>query len=72
MFYQKESTSKRCLLDVEGIALKLNVSDRMARRIVSERRVPVVKIGKLCRVWSDDLEAYLAENTHPASAGGVK
>jgi hypothetical protein len=65
-----QAAEKR-LLDLEGIALKCNCSERMARRIVSERRVPVVKIGKLCRVWSDDLEAYLEQNTRPA-VGGTK
>lgn len=55
------------LLDVQGIADYLNVEPRTARRIVSDRRVPVVKIGALVRVHRADLDAYVAANTVQAA-----
>lgn len=57
------------LLDVQGIASYLNISPRTARRIVSERRVPVTNIGALVRVRRADLDAYLAAHTTPAAPG---
>ncbi|AWB90304.1 helix-turn-helix domain-containing protein [Homoserinimonas hongtaonis] len=51
------------LLDVQGIASYLNITPRTARRIVSERRVPVTKIGALVRVRRTDLDAYLVAHT---------
>lgn len=56
----------RRLLNVTEIGQILG-TDRMARRLISERRLPVVKIGRLARVWSDDLDAYLEANTRPAN-----
>jgi hypothetical protein len=54
------------LLDRQGVALYANVTPRMASRILNERRVPTVKIGRYVRVWSDDLDAWLTANTRPA------
>lgn len=55
------------LLDVQGIADYLNVETRTARRIVSDRRVPVIKIGALVRVRRADLDAYVSANTVEAA-----
>lgn len=54
------------LLDLLGIADRCNISERMARRLISERRLPVVKVGRHVRVRSSDLEAYLHDHTLPA------
>lgn len=56
------------LLDVPGIAAYLSISARGARWIISQRRVPVIKIGQLVRVRRTDLDAYLAANTREAVA----
>lgn len=56
----------RVLLDVEDIAELSHTTVRMARRMIADRRLPVVKIGRNVRVWSTDLEAYLDANTRPA------
>lgn len=37
------------LYDTEQLAQTLNVSPRFVRRLVSERRVPYLKIGKFVR-----------------------
>lgn len=54
------------LLDVPGIAAYLSISERSARWIISQRRVPVIKIGQLVRVRRADLDAYLTANTREA------
>lgn len=56
----------RDLLDLHDVARVCNVSERMARRIIEERRVPIVKVGRHVRVRAADLESYLAANTQPA------
>jgi excisionase family DNA binding protein len=55
------------LLDVAAMAELLGTSERMPRRLIAERRLPVVKVGRHVRVWSDDLAAYLESSTRPAN-----
>jgi excisionase family DNA binding protein len=55
------------LWDVAAAARATGLSPRTVRRIFSERRVPVVKIGQLVRVRPADLESYIAANTRPAN-----
>lgn len=55
------------LLDVAGIAHYLSITSRMARRLVDERRVPIVKVGSLVRVRRIDLDAYVAQHTIPSN-----
>lgn len=40
-------------------ALYLNVSERYMRRLVAERRVTFLKVGRLLRFRPGDLDAYL-------------
>ena len=54
------------LLDVAGVASRAGVPLRMARRLLDERRLPTVKIGRYVRVRPDDLDAWLAAQTRPA------
>lgn len=54
------------LLSFAEVAQFCNVPERMGRRIVAERRVPVVKVGRYVRVRQSDLEAYLRAETMPA------
>lgn len=49
----------RPLLDIEGAAEHLSVSPHFIRRLVRERRVPFVKLGRLVRFDPADLEAYI-------------
>jgi excisionase family DNA binding protein len=37
------------LLDIDGLATRLGVTSRFVRRLVEERRVPYLKIGRLVR-----------------------
>jgi excisionase family DNA binding protein len=42
-------TSPEPLLDVEGLAARLGVTVRFVRRLVEERRIAYVKVGRLVR-----------------------
>ena len=47
------------LLTVEQAADRLGTSVRFIRRLRSERRIAVIKLGKHIRIDSTDLEAYV-------------
>ena len=50
------------LLDVAGVAEELSTSVRHVRRLVHERRIPVVRVGRLLRFDPVDIEAWLDEH----------
>jgi excisionase family DNA binding protein len=50
------------LLDVDGAADYLGVTDRTIRRFVQQRRLPFHKVGKYVRSDPVDLDRYLAEH----------
>ena len=43
------------LLTIEQAAARLGTTTRFIRRLRTERRIPVVKLGKHIRIDSDDL-----------------
>ena len=47
------------LLDISDVADRLSVTERFVRRLVAERRIPYLKIGKYVRFDPDDLDAWL-------------
>jgi len=47
------------LLDVEGAAEYLSVTPRFIRRLVAERRVPFVKLGRHLRFDPSDLDRLI-------------
>ncbi len=49
------------LLDVAGAADRLSVTPRFIRRLVHERRLAYIKVGKYIRFDPADLEAWLAD-----------
>jgi excisionase family DNA binding protein len=59
----KPSTSAtvthRSPLDLVGAASYLNVNERYVRRLVAERRVRYLKVGRLLRFRVEDLETFL-------------
>ena len=57
------------LLAVPEASEYLNVSERFIRRMVSEGRVPIVKLGKLVRFRRADLDTYIAASTREAVRG---
>lgn len=60
------TTTDDQLLDDAEIARIARVTLRMAQRLIYERRVPVIKVGRYLRVRRSDLEAWLEANTQPA------
>jgi len=47
------------LLDIDGLATRLGVGARFGRRLVEERRVPFVKVGRLVRFDPVEVEAWI-------------
>lgn len=47
------------LLDIDAVAAQLCTSVRHIRRLVQERRIPVVRVGRLVRFDPVDLDAWL-------------
>jgi excisionase family DNA binding protein len=58
---ESASTLREALLDVEGVAAALGVTPRHVRRLVAERRVPFVKVGRFVRFDPKALDAWLDE-----------
>ena len=54
------------LLTVEQAAERLGTSVRFIRRLRTEGRIPVVKLGKQVRIDSTDLDAYIAAGRQEA------
>lgn len=54
------------LLSTDEAAARLGISERMMRRLLEERRIPKVKIGRHVRVAPAALDAYVTEHTLPA------
>lgn len=54
------TTSQDSLLDIDGLADRLGVGERFVRRLVEERRIPFLKIGRLVRFEVCDVEAWIA------------
>ena len=54
------SVSTPPLLDVNGLARRLGVTVRFVRRLVEERRIPYLKVGRFVRFDPDEIERWLA------------
>ena len=53
------------LLDVDALAERLGVTPRFVRRLVHERRVPVLKIGKFVRFDPREIEGWIDAARQP-------
>jgi excisionase family DNA binding protein len=56
------------LLTVEEAAQRLGTSVRFARRLIAERRIAFVKVGRHVRIDPADLEAFIAAGRVDANA----
>ena len=54
------------LLTLEQAAERLGTSVRFIRRLRTERRIPVIKLGKHIRIDSNDLDAFISACRHEA------
>jgi excisionase family DNA binding protein len=56
------------LLSVEEAAERLGTSVRFLRRLIAERRIAFVKVGRHVRIDPADLEAFIAAGRVEANA----
>lgn len=63
--------NRRTLWDIGTVASRLGVETRHIRRLVSERRIPFIKWGRLLRFDPAEIEAWLDEARRPPLAGGM-
>jgi excisionase family DNA binding protein len=52
------------LLKAAEVASLLSISRSFAYQLIQTGMIPVVRIGKACRVRPQDLEAYIVQNIH--------
>ena len=48
------------LLTADEVAERLHTTTRFVRRLIAERRIPFVKLGKFVRISTADLDRYVA------------
>jgi excisionase family DNA binding protein len=62
-----ESTLDRIpeLMNIDQLAQRLGITVRHVRRLVAERRVPYLKVGKLVRFDSTEIAAWLDTRRQP-------
>ena len=54
----RTSNAKR-LVDISAVAAELGVTVRYVRRLVAERRIPYIKLGRLLRFDPGEVERWL-------------
>ena len=55
----------RPLVDINGLAAYLGVTQRHIRRLVAEKRIPLVKWGSILHFDLDEIDAWLDEHRRP-------
>ena len=61
------SSTRTELVDIEWVAKRLGVTVRHVRRLVAERRIPIVKWGHLVRFDPQEIEAWIDDQRRPPS-----
>lgn len=61
----QEELSFPDLVDIETLAKLLGVGERYVRRMVAERRVPIVKVGHYVRFDMADVRKWVEEQRRP-------
>lgn len=49
------------LIDIDGLAARLGVTERFVRGLIENHVIPYHKVGKLVRFRPDDISAWLDE-----------
>jgi excisionase family DNA binding protein len=57
------------LLSIDELAGYLGTTVRHIRRLVAERRIPYLKVGRLVRFHPDDIIGWLEDARHPEPYG---
>jgi excisionase family DNA binding protein len=61
--------NRRPLIDLPTVAEHLGVNERHVRRLVQERRIPLVKWGHLLRFDQDEIDSWLEAAHVPTRSG---
>ena len=70
---QRQGTGHPSLLDTDGLARWLGVEVVYVRRLVSERRIPFVKLGKYVRFDPDEVAGWVDElRVHPTPRSATR
>lgn len=54
------------LLDVNAVAERLGTTERHIRQLVTDRRIPYVKVGRALRFDPDRIDEWVDDNTSEA------
>jgi excisionase family DNA binding protein len=57
------------LLTIDQLAERLGITVRHVRRLVAERRVPYLKVGRLVRFDPSEIAKWLRDSAQPATDG---
>jgi excisionase family DNA binding protein len=61
----RAATSRPRLLDIDAVAEQLAVTPRHIRRLVAERRIPYLKVGRFIRFDPAEVESWLDRTRRP-------
>jgi len=61
-------SDRRHLLDVATAADYLTTSEHFVRRLIRERRIPYIKVGRHVRLDPDDLDIFIHQGRREARA----
>ena len=65
---EEPSAAERPLLDIRAVAHRLSTTERHVRRLVAERRIPFVRVGRFVRFDSVAIADWVeAQTTDVAS-----
>jgi len=65
-----DDQEKPVLLTVDQAAERLGTTTRFIRRLRTERRIAVIKLGSHIRIDSNDLDAYITASRQAADVNG--
>ncbi len=65
--HNPQNISNAKLLKAIEVAEILNISKSMAYRLMQQKQIPTVRIGKAVRVSAKSLSAFIEQNTIPIS-----
>jgi excisionase family DNA binding protein len=60
-------SKKGGLLRVDEAAMHLNVSEKTVRRLIKAKALSVIRIGRLLRIKSTEVERFIASAASPAN-----
>jgi excisionase family DNA binding protein len=61
-----EKRTAPVLLTVDQVAARLGTKPRFVRRLVAERRIDFIKLGRLVRIAESDVDAFIKAGRMPA------